>query len=113
MCSRASRAPGRGRIRCSSRSKPLNSDPLFLTTSEEVFMSRSFRRILTIAVAVIGISAGAARADDAYRVSDGEVIVKCPLTVGGSFEARTKSIKGQVVAGENHSGTTAGTVQVD
>jgi len=76
-------------------------------------MSGRARRILTIAVAVIGIAAGAARADDAYRVSDGEVIVKCPLTVGGSFEARTKSIRGQLVAGENRSETTGGAVRVD
>jgi polyisoprenoid-binding protein YceI len=73
---------------------------------------RAFR-VLTIAVAVIGVAAGTARADDAYRVSAGEVIVKCPLTVGGSFEARTKSIQGQLVAGENRSGTAAGTVRVD
>ena len=76
-------------------------------------MSHRALRVLTIAVAVIGIAAGTARADDAYRVSGGEVVVKCPLTVGGSFEARTKSIRGELVAGENRSGTTAGAVRVD
>ena len=32
----------------------------------------------------------------AWRVASGEVVVVCPLTVGGSFEAKTSSVSGQL-----------------
>jgi polyisoprenoid-binding protein YceI len=35
-------------------------------------------------------------ADAAWRVASGEVRVVCPLTVGGSFEAKTDAIRGTV-----------------
>ena len=56
-----------------------------------------FRRSIqiTCVAAFTGIAtAGAAAAQDAYRVSGGEVTVVCPLTVGGSFEAKTKNVSG-------------------
>jgi polyisoprenoid-binding protein YceI len=71
------------------------------------------RHVLTIVLAFIAATSGTARADDTYRVSTGEVVVKCPLTVGGSFEARTKSMRGELVSGGSQAGTATGAVQVD
>jgi polyisoprenoid-binding protein YceI len=51
-------------------------------------------------------------AQDALRVSGGEVTVICPLTVGGSFEAKTKNLSGDLaVAGDNQ--TVQGALTVD
>ena len=38
----------------------------------------------------------AARADEALRVMSAEVTVTCPLTIGGSFEAKTTAMSGSV-----------------
>jgi polyisoprenoid-binding protein YceI len=37
-----------------------------------------------------------ARADEALRVTTAEVTVTCPLTIGGSFEAKTTAMSGTV-----------------
>jgi len=50
---------------------------------------------------------------DAYKVSGAEVVVVCPLTVGGSFEARTKSVSGEVAASAAESGSVSGALRVD
>ena len=52
------------------------------------------------------------RAGDTLQVRSGEVSVICPLTVGGSFEAKTDVVKGEVtVAGPAQ--PLAGALQVD
>ena len=38
-------------------------------------------------------------ADSSWRVARGDVRVVCPMTVGGSFEAKTSAIQGTVTAG--------------
>jgi len=63
-------------------------------------------------VGVVGV-AGSSRAADAYKVSGAEVVVVCPLTVGGSFEARTKSVSGEVTASAADPGTVSGALRVD
>src|SRR5262252_5663474 len=50
---------------------------------------------------------------DAYKVSGAEVVVVCPLTVGGSFEARTKSVSGEVAASAADPGSVSGALRVD
>jgi polyisoprenoid-binding protein YceI len=75
-----------------------------------------FRRSIQIAcvtATVTVLTAGAGFAEDTYRVSGGEVIVVCPLTVGGSFEARTKNVSGEVAAAPSGAGTVQGVVKVD
>ena len=69
-------------------------------------------RIAALAAACATLLPWSAHANGPYRVSGGDVTVVCPLTVGGSFEARTKTLKGEVVAiaGEP---TLSGTLQVD
>jgi polyisoprenoid-binding protein YceI len=48
----------------------------------------------------VALSAPGAFADDtAWRVVRGDVRVVCPLTVGGSFEAKTDAIRGTVTLG--------------
>jgi polyisoprenoid-binding protein YceI len=63
-------------------------------------------------VGVVGI-ASPSRAADAYKVSGAEVVVVCPLTVGGSFEARTKSVSGEVAASAAEPGNLSGALRVD
>ena len=63
-------------------------------------------------VGVVGVS-GSSRAADAYKVSGAEVVVVCPLTVGGSFEARTKSVSGEVTASAAEPGSVSGALKVD
>jgi polyisoprenoid-binding protein YceI len=46
-------------------------------------------------------------------VSVAEVVVVCPLTVGGSFEARTKSVSGEVAASPAEPGNFTGALRVD
>src|SRR5262249_55211879 len=50
---------------------------------------------------------------DAYHVSDAEVTVICPLTVGGSFEAKTKELNGDLVTDGRGPGAVAGAIRVN
>lgn len=63
---------------------------------------------LVASVAVLPLSA---RAEDAYRVTSGDVTVVCPMTIGGSFEAKTTALSGSVTPGSG--GTVKGTLAVD
>jgi polyisoprenoid-binding protein YceI len=49
-----------------------------------------------ITVALTALLAGPAFANGSYRVVNGEIVIVCPLTLGGSFEARTKAVRGEV-----------------
>ena len=71
-------------------------------------------RALAIAIALI-ITAAATRAHAAetYRVSGGEVTVLCPLTVGGSFEAKTKTLSGEIAPATDQPGAIRGRLKVD
>ena len=69
-------------------------------------------RIVALAAACATLLPGAAQANGQYRVSGGDVTVVCPLTVGGSFEARTRTLSGEVVASEGQP-TLNGTLKVD
>src|SRR5438132_1100528 len=61
----------------------------------------------------LGSSAAAPQATaDAYRITTPLVTVMCPLTVGGSFEARTSALIGDVAVADG-SGTVSGAIVVD
>jgi polyisoprenoid-binding protein YceI len=47
------------------------------------------------------------------HVSDASVAVRCPLTVGGSFEAKTNALSGQLVVDPQKSGAVEGSLTVD
>jgi polyisoprenoid-binding protein YceI len=77
-------------------------------------MSR-FQRIAFVLIGVglsIGSSAAAPLAIGTYRITTAVVQVMCPLTVGGSFEARTSAVVGDLAIAEA-SGVVSGAVQVD
>jgi polyisoprenoid-binding protein YceI len=49
----------------------------------------------------------------AWQVARGQVAVRCPLTVGGSFDARTDAISGRLAADPARPSAFAGEVSVD
>lgn len=55
----------------------------------------------------------AVQSSDAWRVSSGAVTVHCPMTVGGSFDAKTSSIEGQLMASVSSPASLAGELAVD
>jgi polyisoprenoid-binding protein YceI len=63
-----------------------------------------------VAVGITFLSASTAGADT-FKISKGKVVVVCPLTVGGTFEAKTTAVDGQVSPGT--SGALDGRVSVD
>jgi polyisoprenoid-binding protein YceI len=75
---------------------------------------RSLIRIAVMLVATTLATAGETRAQQAYSITGGRITVVCSLTVGGSFEARTKSLSGELSVPPAE-GTTViqGTFQVD
>jgi polyisoprenoid-binding protein YceI len=67
-----------------------------------------------LAVTAMLLSAAAAPAQtSAWRVARADVRVVCPLTVGGSFEARTAALTGTLQAPAPGSPDVPGTLQVD
>jgi polyisoprenoid-binding protein YceI len=64
---------------------------------------------------VIGLvlTAAAVVSPSSWRVGQGDVRVICPMTIGGSFEAKTAALSGSVIAGANGSRTLDGSLAVD
>jgi hypothetical protein len=58
-------------------------------------------------------TASLARAADTYKVAGGAVAVVCPLTVGGSFEAKTKNLSGDLAPASGQPGAVGGSLRVD
>jgi polyisoprenoid-binding protein YceI len=52
--------------------------------------------LFTVVVLAAALAPIGARADEALRVTSGEVTVNCPLTIGGSFDAKTSALAGNV-----------------
>src|SRR5207247_1877533 len=48
-----------------------------------------------------------------WRVGEGDVRVICPMTIGGSFEAKTTALSGSVTAGASGSRVLDGSLAVD
>jgi len=77
-------------------------------------------RHLARAGALAGVLAAAAMAppsagsqSTAWRITTGEVVVLCPLTVGGSFEARTAGLSGQLAIDPAQPSRLIGEIAVD
>jgi polyisoprenoid-binding protein YceI len=49
----------------------------------------------------------------AWQAADGDIAVLCPLTVGGSFEAKTTAIAGRLAIDQSQAGALTGELQVD
>lgn len=65
------------------------------------------------AIACLLVWTGELGAQDPLRVTTGEVSVMCPLTVGGSFEAKTKAVTGQVAVASEPNEPLQGELSVD
>lgn len=63
--------------------------------------------------ALVAAHAGAAAQVGNWRVASGQVVVVCPLTVGGSFDATSRSVSGQLSVDASQPSTLAGTIEVD
>jgi len=65
-----------------------------------------FSRRTLVAFAAVTIFAGATSAQDTLQIASGDITVVCPLTVGGSFEAKTKALTGDVAIANGQQGST-------
>ena len=74
--------------------------------------SRTARSLAVICLTVVGAEGRAAETPP-FRVASGDVRVVCPLTVGGSFEARATSFSGTVALATPHPAAFAGDLAVD
>ena len=63
----------------------------------------------TIALVLAGVTA---MTPNTWRVVEADVRVICPMTIGGSFEAKTTALSGSVTAGANGSRALGGTLAV-
>lgn len=64
-------------------------------------ISHSIRLVLTaILVSAVTVSAAWAQDDQivGYRIDKAEIVIVCPMTVGGSFEAKTTAMSGELGA---------------
>jgi polyisoprenoid-binding protein YceI len=76
-------------------------------------ITKKTRALGLVIALMITAAATRAQAAETYRVSGGEVTVLCPLTVGGSFEAKTKTLSGEIAPAADQPGAIRGTLKVD
>jgi polyisoprenoid-binding protein YceI len=62
---------------------------------------------------VLDARAGTSDAPTPFAVSGASVAVRCPLTVGGSFEAKTNALRGELGVDPERQGEVEGTLAVD
>ena len=75
--------------------------------------SQTARSLAVICLTVLGAEGRAAETPPPFRVASGDVRVVCPLTVGGSFEARATSFSGTVALATPRPAAFAGDLAVD
>jgi polyisoprenoid-binding protein YceI len=61
---------------------------------------------------VLGTRAEAGLVHGRLHVSDASIAVRCPLTIGGSFEAKTSDLSGELVVSPDRQGEVDGTLAV-
>jgi polyisoprenoid-binding protein YceI len=69
-----------------------------------------------VSLLVVGAALGggtAAAGNDQLHVTSGRVVVVCPLTVGGGFEAKSEAVSGEVSLGSDQPGALKGAMSVD
>ena len=73
------------------------------------YLRTSLRIVLFVSLSAAVTSA----AGGSWRVSQGEVSVKCPMTVGGSFDATTSALTGTLTTSTTRPSAFDGSVAVD
>ena len=78
-------------------------------------MTRHGSAVAIALLAALGTlsSVAVSAAEEAWRISSGDVRVLCPLTVGGSFEATTRALTGALTVASTGPIVFAGEVRVD
>jgi len=78
-------------------------------------MSLTIRRAVhgATAIACLFLMSGNLGANGALRVTTGEVSINCPLTVGGSFEAKTSAVTGELAVASGPQEPLKGELSVD
>ena len=76
-------------------------------------MTHNPRTSLRIVLFVSLWAAITSAAGGPWRVGEGEVSVKCPMTVGGSFDARTSALTGTLTASAGRPSAFEGSLAVD
>jgi hypothetical protein len=61
----------------------------------------------------LSLSGAAVVAGHTWTVGQGDVRVICPMTIGGSFEAKSTALSGSLTAGDSGSRALAGSLAVD
>ena len=69
----------------------------------------SLRIVLFVSLWAAVVTAGTG----AWRAGQAEVSIKCPMTVGGSFDARTSALTGMLTASAGHPSVFEGSLAVD
>lgn len=69
--------------------------------------------VCLLAVGLVVDGGPAVAGNDKLQVTGGRVVVVCPLTVGGGFEAKTEAVSGQVSLGADQPGELDGALSVD
>lgn len=78
-----------------------------------IFQPGIYRCLGPCLTAALLANAAAAADVSSYRVTRGDVRVVCPMTVGGSFEAKTSTLDGSLTEESSRPAAFAGSVSVD
>jgi polyisoprenoid-binding protein YceI len=81
--------------------------------ADDLDMTHNLRTSLRIVLLVSLSAAVTSAAGGPWRVAQNEVSVKCPMTVGGSFDARTKALTGTLTASAARPSSFDGSLAVD
>ena len=73
----------------------------------------NLRIVVAVLAATAALGGTASAGSDKYQISGGQVVVVCPLTVGGGFEAKTEAITGSVSIGSDQPLAVGGALAVD
>ena len=68
---------------------------------------------VSLALVIAAAHVLAQNASSAWLAGDGDIAVLCPLTIGGSFEAKTRAIAGRLAVDPSQPGALSGDLQVD
>jgi polyisoprenoid-binding protein YceI len=76
-------------------------------------MTHHPRTSLFISLFVLSCAVVTSTAGGPWRVDQGEISVKCPVTVGGTFDAKTSALAGTLTASTARPSTFEGSLAVD